>query len=720
MARGPHQNAASNGRNTITVNVVLASQEGQKLPTARAYLFDRVGRLVDSHPVAQAIRFNVSPTQDYRVTVGPDLLKDGKPPADLTGQLAKAKAVSKDALHRLGQPTLDFTIHPVIWICWFPTCINVHGTVRKLLNPGGSPAQYAPICTGTVQIFEVALDCTLDSFSVVELFQLKAKLLEKLNPTSLQMAGDASASSSRLLTSVTRTRSRMTSAKVAAAAQGAQSQSLASASSISLNDIASTLAALDGAQLKQFIVQQKAILFPFWCELIPDSAFCWQELTEVPIQSDGSFFAEICFWCPDDLPDLYFEVVQNIGGSPIEIFDPQIACSTYYNYDGSQSVTITVDDPRAVACQPVGPPGPDYLYVWPTAIGNVDLGSIDGLETGLGTGLLPGNTPWGGTLCLQMQFHPDLQANNIRYYRWSYKFDDESDFTQIHATVVHRYQTITISGSSIIIHLNPVPLGPQLVSGPSNLGGTPNLFAIPDPTLPWININDPADRPFGYFDSTEGVMPRKSGMCTLLLELFDGDGKFIPANNVRGSSTLDDQAGDPGGPGAFTYILPEIGGPPNNYTNAPTPNVTDHGRLVFRIQVDNNSTIAELPKVATPIGSTDTDPCGVLHYSTIGDSVDLSYVAFHPNNFLDWDLTISRGISGVVASIPPSPPSTNTSSGSPGSPAHFLNPAGSLLGTCAQAAFAVNLNCSARAQDGYSRQNQYDSSATIAFALIHP
>jgi len=127
-----------------------------------------------------------------------------------------------------------------------------------------------------------------------------------------------------------------------------------------------------------------------------------------------------------------------------------------------------------------------------------------------------------------------------------------------------------------------------------------------------------------------------------------------------------------------------------------------------------------LPKVATPIGSTDTDPCGVLHYSTTGEGVDLSYVAFHPNNFLDWDLTISRGISGVVASIPPSPPPTNTSSGSLGSPAHFLNPAGTLLGSCPQAAFAVNLNCRARAQDGYGRQTQYDSSATIAFALIHP
>ena len=28
----------------------------------------------------------------------------------------------------------------------------------------------------------------------------------------------------------------------------------------------------------------------------------------VPIAPDGTFSAEICFWCPDDFPDLYFEV----------------------------------------------------------------------------------------------------------------------------------------------------------------------------------------------------------------------------------------------------------------------------------------------------------------------------------------------------------------------------------------------------------------------------
>ena len=71
----------------------------------------------------------------------------------------------------------------------------------------------------------------------------------------------------------------------------------------------------------------------------------------MPIQSDGTFNAEICFWCPEDFPDLYFEVIQNLDGVETEIYDPQIACSTFYDYDGSESVDIVIDDPRAVACQ---------------------------------------------------------------------------------------------------------------------------------------------------------------------------------------------------------------------------------------------------------------------------------------------------------------------------------------------------------------------------------
>src|SRR5664279_1757670 len=188
-------------RKSITVNVKFQGQQkGQELPPARAYLFDRAGRFLDSKLVdGKPLAFSVEAGPRYQFRVGPDLLRDQKTvPADLVAQLEKAKAISQDYIPAIHGDAVAVIVGHLVWPCWiFPTCINVHGTVRKLLNPG-------------------------------------------------------------------------------------------------------------------------------W-------ACCWQELTEVLIQSDGSFSAEICFWCPADYPDLYFEVVQNIGGTEQEIYDPQIACSTYYN-----------------------------------------------------------------------------------------------------------------------------------------------------------------------------------------------------------------------------------------------------------------------------------------------------------------------------------------------------------------------------------------------------
>jgi len=705
---------------TISVRVALRGQtEGQTLPAARAYLFDRAGRLVDSKPVRdESAEFQVAPDQAYRVTVGPELLAESKEAAaNLEAQLAKANALSQDFLPT-GPNSAAFRVNPNIWLCWFPTCINVHGTVTN-----GT----FPLCTGTVQIFQVDLGCTLDSFTVVEFLSFRTKLMEKL---TLSTGVATQASSARLVSAGITQRVNLgasTSSRMAAISSSASSQA-----SLSLADVGTTLGALDRTGATQFIVANKLILFPFWCDLIPDSAFCWQELTEVPIQSDGTFSAEICFWCPADFPDLYFEVVQNLSGVDTEVYDPQIACSTYYNYDGSQSVNIVVTDPRAIACFPTGGPGPDSLYVWPTAIGNQPLNGIDGLETLLGTGLLPGPTPFGGTLSLQMLFHPDLRANNIMYYRWWYMFDGDPQPTVINAPVTHRFQTSFIPP----IFIDSYNLGPKTA------GASSNLFEIPDPSVAWVDIVDPLDRPYAYFDSTVGMtptrsgvntalcsgLPGRSGMVTLILEMFDSTGNFVPCNNAPGISTLGDQPGDPPLPGTFGFLLPQVGGPPNAFDFAPTPNVTDHGRLIFRIQVDNHVCEAALPKVATPVNSTDTDPCGILQFNNSSDNVAVSYVAFHPNNFLDWDLTISLGVTGIVASIPPSPPGppTNTSSGSPGFPATFNNPAGGppgsgpLLGSCTQGAFAVVLYCAARATDGYERLEQYDCQAAIAFALTKP
>ena len=672
---------------TISVKVTLQGQsDGQNPPDARAYIFDRAGRLVVSAPVENGVAtFQMPADEQARVTVGPDLLTTSKQaPADLLSQLTRASAISQDIA--AGDTSAEFRINPNIWRCWIIRCINVHGSVTK-----SSGNATVPVCVGTVKILEADFLCSLNRFPVAELASLKFSVVSKL-------------SSDVAVTSIPTPQEPSGSIHTARRAE-----TVSVAASASRLEMAGNIASLDGAALKNYIVANKEFLGPVLCELIPYRFLCWREVAEVPIQSDGTFNAELCFGCPDLFPDLYFEVYQNLNGVEVELTSEAfVFCGIYWNYNGSD-VDITVTDPRAIGCLSTAT-GPGYLYVWPTAIGNIGLDQIDGLETGTGTGLLPGTTPFGGTLSLQVNFDPNLQASGISYYRWSYMFEGDQSFTPIGATVTHRYMTVD-PGPPIVIHLNSVTLGPQ------TQGTSTSLFAIPDPTLSWVDIDDPADRPFAYFDSTGGVTPYRSGMVTLMLEMFDASGNFVPCNNPRGTSTAGNQPGDPAA-GGFTYILPEIGGAPDTFTNAPLPNITQNGRLIFQLLVDNNHTQAGLPSVSTPEGAANN--CGMLTYNKANDPVTLQYYAYHPNNYLDWDLNISLGLSGVVASIPPSPPPTNTSSGSPGAPAAFVNQAGALLGNCPQGAFAVNLYCAARATNGYGRQSQYDDPATIAFALTTP
>jgi hypothetical protein len=708
---------------SITVHVGFRGQtKGQEVPQARVYLFDRAGRFLDSKPVnGKPLVFLVAVGPKYQLRVGPDLLKDHKAaPVDLVAQLNKAKAISQDYIPAIHGDALSLVVDHLIWPCWLiPTCINVHGTVRKLLNPGGARPAYATICQGTVQIFQVDLECTLDTLAPPYLFSLRDNLVKRLTLAEqvphVINPGDPGPES--VANRIAAARRSQAGASVARASVQTANRSVVSGSTAlsnlrqagSLAEAAATLRVLDGANLKQYLVLNKALLFWLWCELIPDWAFCWQELTEVLIQSDGSFSAEICFWCPADYPDLYFEVIQNIGGIEQEIYDPQIACSTYYNYDGSASVDITIDDPDAIPCPPIAP-GPGYHYVWPRYVGWEDLWYVKGLTDGVGpdVGLLPGKTPFGGTLQVKTQMHPDLPIAGISYIRWSYKFPGDPDYTHITSPfTIRKEKTTYIGPSTVIIVDTPVTFVTQTV-GPNS-----DLFAIPE-HLPadtvWIDL------PYANFDSTLGAIPDpsassdcrqvlltgQSGLCTLRIEMFDSAGNHVASDNL-------------GGPATFAYLLPDQSVSLGTYTNAPAYNINGAGDLILQFIVDNNHTVAQLPKVKTPISSTDSDPCGILHYTNGSDMVDIYYVAFHPHDYLDWDLGVSLGIMGSVASK-----GDSVSAGSLGSPADFANSASALLETCTQGAFAVNLYCYARATNGYSRQSQYDCSATIGFALLTP
>jgi hypothetical protein len=716
-------------KRSLTVEVALRAQEGVQAPKARAYLFDRGGKLVASKPVGSSqLKFSLSDEQRHRLLVGPDISLEGLSDNEIAAELARSEAISRDVLPSSGLDTIALEIPPSIYRCWWKTCIYVHGSVRKQTAPG----VYAPICTGVVQIFQVDLACTLDNLAsftdAPKWYALLTDVLSGLDRAQLAERirlipnlPDPPPESLHETRVLAQSAKRMSGAEHTPAGNTAPaSQSLAMAASASASaldaaprassaaELAATLRSLPEHAVKQAILANKAIVAPFLCWLIPDWWFCWQELGEATIQSDGSFSAEICFWCPEDLPDLYFEVIQTIGGIEREISDPQIACSTYYAYDGSEDVTITVEAPDAVACnEPKGRPiGGDEYYVWPTAIGNVDLRNITGLEEAAGgppQGLV-GASPWGGCLALQMQFDPRLKEDGIaKFYRWSYKFDGDASFSPINAPVNHRYMTVTYS--PLQIHLHTVNLGPQTV------GAEQNLFEVPDPYPGdgWVNIDDPYDRPFGYFDSTDNhyspfnytdQLPRRSGMCTLLLEMFDAAGNPVPCGN--------DGIGGP-----FEFVLPELSGPPTQYTSVLGPNnITPAGQLVFRVLIDNQDTSASIDSVSAA-GHT-ADSCGMLHYEEADDDVAISFHATHPNDYLTWSLGVSLGFYGGVAS-------ENGNSSSPPEPENpLVRDAGELLHGCTNGAFAVNLYTAATATDGYSRQSQYDRSASVAFALLHP
>src|SRR5712691_11514483 len=147
---------------TFTVQATLTTRDGAETPPARIYLFDRDGALVDSKPVGdKAVTFSAVNEFRHRLVVGPDLPVEGRSPTDLAAELTKAGAISQDFDPRLGSDQIKLEVPPSIHICWWKTCIYVHGSVRKQTSPG----VYATICDGVVQIFQLHLGCTLDQLA---------------------------------------------------------------------------------------------------------------------------------------------------------------------------------------------------------------------------------------------------------------------------------------------------------------------------------------------------------------------------------------------------------------------------------------------------------------------------------------------------------------------------------------------------------------------------
>jgi Strictosidine synthase len=124
------------------------------------------------------------------------------------------------------------------------------------------------------------------------------------------------------------------------------------------------------------------------------------------------------------------------------------------------------------------------------------------------------------------------------------------------------------------------------------------------------------------------------------------------------------------------------------------------------IHVDNGHCTAAL---ATPALNNNTaDPnCGLLHYTgATSMPVTMPLTATHPNGFATYSFEVVKGVNQIIGLGGPVPAASPVTS-----------PASTLLGNCTIAAFGEYLYVAAMANNGWSRQSQYDASAAIAFVL---
>jgi len=174
----------------------------------------------------------------------------------------------------------------------------------------------------------------------------------------------------------------------------------------------------------------------------------------------------------------------------------------------------------------------------------------------------------------------------------------------------------------------------------------------------------------------------------------------------------------------FLWMNPSLGSLMDS-TNIPTVSPNTHTILLdfldasgnhleystpLIILVDNNPCVAAL--AAVTVNGTAANACGILTYTKTTDTVTMGLTASQPKNDATFSLSLIRGVTGVA--LPAAPPTSGPVS-AVSSP--ITDTVGNLLGGCPIAGFALYLYVAATANNGWSRQSQYDASAAEAFVL---
>lgn len=391
--------------------------------------------------------------------------------------------------------------------------------------------------------------------------------------------------------------------------------------------------------VRKALAAQAALLRPWICHW----PWLWQfvhrydEVATVDTDARGRFDTRIWYPCAGDRPDLYFWVEYLVDGSWQPVYQPHVACHTYWDFECDSEVTLKVADSRVPGCWDRPVVHGKKLVV--KSIGHdVSMGDINrdihGEAALLGTGkageLAHEDYPewatkavaFGGMLEPRVDFGDELAEAGITHYRWSYRALDaapDDPWTPIRARVARHYRKRGL-------RLNPVEYGVVEV-GPDADG----LFLI-DPLLPtdgedWEVLSEHFDLASAHFDTcTPEVW---AGRFVLKLELFRKRGDSaervdLTAERIELYETVD----------RAPFIADVI------HTAVPTNDRIYRGDLApeggnvlgYRLvlHIDNRPCFGVIDDVT--VAGVGAGPCGFIEYEP-GATATLSFEAGQPGNF---------------------------------------------------------------------------------------
>ena len=351
------------------------------------------------------------------------------------------------------KPVLVNSIPQEIWRWWFFCFCHVRG---RIFNKCGN--EYLPVYKARVHICEVdPIIWYIQKLPDYEVFKLRDDILGKIidwhlpdpppdpfKNISINPAIKTAATKTRFNADV-----RSLSLKNESTAENFDRTAIAP--SLPKENISSFYS--DSALLvKDYLLANYAILYPYWCWLNPWFLMC-DEVAVVETDTNGWFNTDIWYLCGGDKPDLYFWVEYYINGVWTSVYNPGLRCGTHWDYACNTEVDIYLNDQR-IPC-PIPQPTIGYKDVFVFSIGN-DVSVTKVYQDGAMKGqTMPGTpfeegSPFGGSIEPRVYFGSYLcdsvDGGNDYFYKWSFRKEGTSAWNEIISDTFRHYLVETVDG----------------------------------------------------------------------------------------------------------------------------------------------------------------------------------------------------------------------------------------------------------------------------------